>query len=118
MTVSSFFKQESERLRDEDLYKLLVELRRPGSNLKRLKCLPGILKLDLSPRPEELPRCLDPDLRRLVPYPDEKNRPVKEILEFPSEIISPDLTYRNILYIYPKVSYRLVLLRPINFSNI
>ncbi|XP_061934172.1 dedicator of cytokinesis protein 7 isoform X2 [Apis cerana] len=102
LTVSSFFKQESERLRDEDLYKLLVELRRPGSNLKRLKCLPGILKLDLSPRPEELPRCLDPDLRRLVPYPDEKSRPVKEILEFPSEVISPDLTYRNLLYIYPK----------------
>ncbi|XP_024887757.1 dedicator of cytokinesis protein 6-like [Temnothorax curvispinosus] len=42
LTVSSFFKQESERLRDEDLYKFLVELRRPGSNLKRLKCLPGI----------------------------------------------------------------------------
>lgn len=102
LTVSSFFKHESERLRDEDLYKLLVELRRPGSNLKRLKCLPGILKLDLSPRSEELPRCLDPDLRRLTPYPDEKNRPIKEILEFPSEIITPDLTYRNFLYVYPK----------------
>ncbi|XP_011501940.1 PREDICTED: dedicator of cytokinesis protein 7 [Ceratosolen solmsi marchali] len=102
LTVSSFFKQENERLRDEDLYKLLVELKRPGSNLKRLKCLPGILKLDISPRPEELPRCLDPDLRRLSPYPDEKSRPIKEILEFPSEIISPDLTYRNLLYVYPK----------------
>lgn len=103
LTVSSFFKQESERLRDEDLYKLLVELRRPGSTLKRLKCIPGILKLDLSPRPEELLRCLDPDLRRLTPYPDELGRPIKELLEFPSEIISPDLTYRNHLYIYPKV---------------
>ncbi|KAG7203876.1 hypothetical protein KM043_017930 [Ampulex compressa] len=102
LTVSSFFKQESERLRDDDLYKLLAELRRPGSNLKRLKCIPGILKLDLSPKPDELPRCLDPDLRKLSPYPDEKNRPVKEILEFPSEVIAPDLTYRNLLYIYPK----------------
>jgi len=60
--------------------------------------------LDLSPRPEELPRCLDPDLRRLSPYPDEKSRPVKEILEFPSEVVSPDLTYCNLLYLYPKVS--------------
>ncbi|XP_033216404.1 dedicator of cytokinesis protein 7 [Belonocnema kinseyi] len=102
LTVSSFFKQETERLRDDDLYKLLVELRRPGSNLKRLKCLPGILKLDLSPKPEELPRCLDPDLRRLTPYPDEKSRPVKEILEFPNEVMSPDLSYRNLLYVYPK----------------
>ncbi|XP_011297900.1 dedicator of cytokinesis protein 7 [Fopius arisanus] len=102
LTVSSFFKQESERLRDEDLYKLLLELRRPGSNLKRLKCLPGILKLDLSPRPDDLPRCLDPDLRRLSPYPDEKNRPIKEILEFPAEIVGPDLMYRNLLYVYPK----------------
>lgn len=102
LTVSSFFKQEAERLRDEDLYKLLVEIRRPGSNLKRLKCLPGILKLDLSPKPEELPRCLDPDLRRLSPYPDEKSRPVKEILEFKNDVILPDLTYRNLLYVYPK----------------
>ncbi|XP_014207564.1 dedicator of cytokinesis protein 7 [Copidosoma floridanum] len=102
LTVSSFFKQESERLRDEDLYKLLIELRRPGSNLKKLKCLPGILKLDLSPRPDELPRCLDPDLRRLSPYPNENNRPIKEILEFPSEIVAPELSYRNLLYVYPK----------------
>ncbi|KAL7303214.1 hypothetical protein TKK_0004415 [Trichogramma kaykai] len=103
LTVSSFFKQESERLRDEDLYKLLSELKRPNSsNLKRLKSIPGTLKLDLSPRPEDLPRCLDPDLRRLKPYPDEKTRPVKEIFEFPSEIISPDLVYRNLLYVYPK----------------
>lgn len=104
MTVSSFFKQEGERLKDEDLYKLLAELRRPGSNLKRLKCLPGILKLDLSPKPEELPRCLDTDLQKLSPYPDETGgRPVKEILEFPSEIVTPDLTYRNLLFVYPKV---------------
>ncbi|XP_008560858.1 dedicator of cytokinesis protein 7 [Microplitis demolitor] len=102
LTVSSFFKHESERLRDEDLYKFLIELRRPGSNLKRLKCIPGILKLDLSPKPEELPRCLDPDLRRLIPYPDEKNRPIKEILEFACDVATPDLTYRNFLYIYPK----------------
>lgn len=103
LTVSSFFKQESERLRDEDLYKLLIELRRPGSNLKRLKCLPGILKLDLSPKPEELARCLDPDLRRLIPYPDEKSRPIKEILDFQTDVVTPDLTYRNLLYVYPKV---------------
>lgn len=103
--MSSFFKQEAERLRDEDLYKLLVEIRRPGSNLKRLKCLPGILKLDLSPKPEDLPRCLDPDLRKLTPYPDEKSRPVKEILEFRNDVILPDITYRNLLYIYPKVIF-------------
>lgn len=103
LTVSSFFKQETERLRDEDLYKLLIELRKPGANIKRLKCIPGILKLDLSPKPEELLRCLDPDLQRLSPYPDEKSRPIKELLEFPSDIVLPDLLYRNLLYIYPKV---------------
>ena len=51
-----------------------------------------------------MPRCLDPDLRRLSPYPDEDGRPVKELLEFPSEILTPDLVYRNLLYVYPKVS--------------
>ncbi|KAL3252390.1 hypothetical protein MRX96_017703 [Rhipicephalus microplus] len=83
LTVSSFFKQESDRLRDEDLYKFLIDLKRSGSMLKRLKSIPGTLRLDISPCAEEVRYCLSPELARLHPYPDEKGRPTKEMLEFP-----------------------------------
>ena len=41
LTVNSFFKQEGEKLKDEDLYRFLLDLKRPTSTLKRLKCIPG-----------------------------------------------------------------------------
>ncbi|XP_015776632.1 PREDICTED: dedicator of cytokinesis protein 7-like [Acropora digitifera] len=40
LTVSSFFKQETDKLKDDDLYKFLADLKRPSSVLKRLKCIP------------------------------------------------------------------------------
>ncbi|XP_035223308.1 dedicator of cytokinesis protein 7-like, partial [Stegodyphus dumicola] len=109
LTVNSFFKQETDRLRDEDLFKFLVDLKRPSSVLKRLKCVPGILKLDIAPCPDEPKYCLTPELARLHPYPDEKGRPTKEILELPvKEIYAPHYSYRNILFLYP---------RDVNFTN-
>ena len=33
--------KESERLNDEDLFKVLADLRRPSSLVRRLKCIPG-----------------------------------------------------------------------------
>ncbi|EEC08577.1 signal recognition particle receptor, putative, partial [Ixodes scapularis] len=100
LTVTSFFKQESDKLRDDDLYKFLADLKRPGSVLKRLKSIPGSLRLDISPCPEEVRYCLSPELARLVPYPDEKGRPTKEALEFPPrEVLRPDYVYRNLLYV-------------------
>ncbi|KAK7862685.1 hypothetical protein R5R35_000927 [Gryllus longicercus] len=103
LTVQSFFKQESDRLRDEDLYKFLQDLKRPCSIMKKLKCIPGTLKLDISPCPEEYKYSLTPELSKLKPYPDEKGRPTKEILEFPArEVFVPHYSYRNLLYVYPK----------------
>lgn len=69
LTVSSFFKQESERLKDEDLYKFLPELKRPCQIMKKLKCIPGSLKLDISPCPQEVKYALTPELAKLMPYP-------------------------------------------------
>nr|CAD7402776.1 unnamed protein product [Timema poppensis] len=97
------FRPESDRLRDEDLYKFLQDLKRPCSVMKKLKCIPGTLKLDISPCPDELRYCLTTELARLNPYPDEKGRPTKEILEFPlREVFTPHYSYRNLLYVYPK----------------
>ena len=39
LTVSSFFKQEPDKLKDEDLYKFLQDLARPAPVFKRLKVI-------------------------------------------------------------------------------
>ncbi|XP_076063961.1 dedicator of cytokinesis isoform X2 [Oratosquilla oratoria] len=119
LTVSSFFKQEGDKLRDEDFYKFLADLKRPSSQLKK-KCLPGLLKLDISPVKEQPKYCLTPELVRLHPYPDEeaeekeendyeKCRPIKEVVELPPrDILVPNYSYRNLLFVSPK---------DLNFNN-
>lgn len=109
ITVQSFFKQEGEKLRDEDLYKCLMDLKRPNLIIKKLKCIPASLKLEISPCPAEVKCCLTTELAKLHPYPDEKTRPTKELLEFPvKELLIPHYNYRNLLFISPK---------ELNFSN-
>jgi hypothetical protein len=109
LTVSSFFKQEGEKLRDEDLYKCLHELKKPTTILKKLKCIPATLKLEIAPSPGEYKNCLTTELVKLYPYPDDKGRPVKELLEFPlKEVLLPHYNYRNLLFVSPK---------ELNFSN-
>ena len=61
----------------------------------------GTLKLDISPCPAEPKYCLTPELYRIDPYPDDKGRPTKEIVEFPQrDIYKPYATYRYQPYIY------------------
>eukprot|EP00794_Sanderia_malayensis_P007878 gene7878-8729_t len=102
LNVSTFFKQETDRLNDEDLFKFLADLKRPTSLVRRLKCIPGTLKLDISAPQDNLMYCLTPDLHKIYPYPDNKARPIKEIQEFaPKEVFVPYVDYRNTLYVYP-----------------
>jgi hypothetical protein len=106
ITISSFFKQESEKMRDEDLYKFLPELKRPGAVMKKFKCIPGSIKLEVAPFIDgESKNALSPELAKISPYSvEEKNsRPVKEVLEFPiMPIFNTHYSFRNILYISPK----------------
>lgn len=61
------------------------------------------------PAPLEIKHCLTTELAKLHPYPDEKSRPTKELLEFPlKELLTPHYTYRNLLFVSPK---------ELNFSN-
>ncbi|XP_029441588.1 dedicator of cytokinesis protein 6 isoform X1 [Rhinatrema bivittatum] len=102
LTVTNFFKQEGDRLSDEDLYKFLADMRRPSSVLRRLRPVTAQLKIDISPAPESPPYCLSPQLLHVKPYPDPRVRPTKEILEFPArEVYVPCISYRNLLYVYP-----------------
>jgi len=55
----------------------------------------GALKLDIAPCPRQLKQCITPELNRIDPYPDDKVRPTKEIVEFPiRDIYEPYLSYR------------------------
>ncbi|XP_077439260.1 dedicator of cytokinesis protein 7 isoform X17 [Vanacampus margaritifer] len=109
LTITNFFKQEGDRLSDEDLYKFLADMRRPSSVLRRLRPITAQLKLDISPSPENPHYCLTPDLLQVKPYPDSRVRPTREILEFPArDVYVPNTTYRNLLYVNPQ---------SLNFAN-
>ncbi|XP_064415943.1 dedicator of cytokinesis protein 7 isoform X11 [Latimeria chalumnae] len=109
LTVTNFFKQEGDRLSDEDLYKFLADMRRPSSVLRRLRPITAQLKIDISPAPENPHYCLTPELLQVKPYPDSRVRPTREILEFPArDVYVPNNTYRNLLYVYPQ---------SLNFTN-
>lgn len=55
----------------------------------------GTLKLEISPAPENLGYCLTPELLPVKPFPENRNRPHKEILEFPiREVFVPHTIYR------------------------
>ncbi|KAK5930533.1 hypothetical protein CgunFtcFv8_026760 [Champsocephalus gunnari] len=95
LTITNFFKQEGDRLSDEDLYKFLADMRRPSSVLRRLRPITAQLKLDISPAPENPHYCLTPDLQQVKPYPDSRVRPTREILEFPPrDVYVPNTKYR------------------------
>uniref|UniRef100_A0AAX7UDE9 Dedicator of cytokinesis 6 n=1 Tax=Astatotilapia calliptera TaxID=8154 RepID=A0AAX7UDE9_ASTCA len=103
LTVTNFFKQEGDRLSDEDLYKYLADMRRPSSVLRRLRPVTAQLKIDISPAPDLPHYCLSPELLHVKPYPDLRVRPTKEVLEFPArQVYTPHTTYRNLLYVYPQ----------------
>uniref|UniRef100_A0A663FJP4 Dedicator of cytokinesis 8 n=1 Tax=Aquila chrysaetos chrysaetos TaxID=223781 RepID=A0A663FJP4_AQUCH len=103
LTLNTFFKQEGDRLSDEDLFKFLADFKRSSSLQRRIKTLPGTLKLEISPAPENLGYCLTPELLPVKPFPENRNRPHKEILEFPiREVYVPHTIYRNLLYVYPQ----------------
>ena len=49
ITVNTFFKQESDKLSDEDLFRCLNDLKKQTNLVKKLKCVPGFLKMEFSP---------------------------------------------------------------------
>ncbi|KAM6169649.1 dedicator of cytokinesis protein 8 isoform 2-T2 [Rhynchocyon petersi] len=103
MTISSFFKQEGDRLSDEDLFKFLADYKRSSSLQRRVKSIPGMMKLEISPAPETLSCCLTPEMLPVRPFSETRTRPHKEILEFPiREVYVPHTVYRNLLYVYPQ----------------
>lgn len=100
ITISTIIKQEGDRLSDEDLLKSLTEMKKPQ---KRIKTIPGTIKLDMSPINDTPTSCLSTELIPLKPVAEKSTRLIKEVLEFPSsEVYVPHNIYRNLLYVYPQ----------------
>ncbi|OWK01059.1 DOCK8, partial [Cervus elaphus hippelaphus] len=94
LTVNSFFKQEGDRLSDEDLFKFLADYKRSSSLQRRVKSIPGFLKLEITLAPETINCCLTPEMLPVRPFPENRGRPHKEILEFPiREVYVPHTVY-------------------------
>ncbi|PNJ81455.1 DOCK8 isoform 5 [Pongo abelii] len=63
----------------------------------------GLLRLEISTAPEIINCCLTPEMLPVKPFPENRTRPHKEILEFPTrEVYVPHTVYRNLLYVYPQ----------------
>lgn len=55
----------------------------------------GLLKLEISLAPEMTSCCLTPEMLPVRPFPENRGRPHKEILEFPiREVYVPHTVYR------------------------
>ncbi|KAM4616568.1 dedicator of cytokinesis protein 8 isoform 2-T2 [Polymixia lowei] len=103
ITISTIFKQEGDRLSDEDLLKFLSEIKKTSTPQRRIKTIPGIIRLDMTPIHDLPHACLSTELIPLVPVAEKNIRPVKEVLEFSSnEVYVPHSIYRNLLYVYPQ----------------
>lgn len=85
LTITSFYKQESEHLSDQDLLRIIAECRKSSSFQKRLKSISGQLKIDLRSiaNPEELGNKLTSSMQRVKPWNNGVVECVKEILELP-----------------------------------
>ncbi|XP_023814125.1 dedicator of cytokinesis protein 8 isoform X2 [Oryzias latipes] len=102
ITINTIFKQEGDRLSDEDLLKFLSDIKKTSTPQRRIKTIPGVIKLDVSPVNDMPQACLSPELIPLKPLAEKNIRPLKEVLEFPSnEVYVPHNIYRNLLYVYP-----------------
>ncbi|KAM3718831.1 Dedicator of cytokinesis protein [Dirofilaria immitis] len=76
LNLNSFFRQEAERLTDEDLCKMLADYRKGGSKLARPKTFPVTLKIELSSGYSQ------------------------SLMS--KGIYTVNASYRNLLYIYPR----------------
>nr|AKN21433.1 slc6a-13 [Schmidtea mediterranea] len=112
-SISSFYRQESEKMSDDDLFKWLLDLRKPNSSSKKLKTIPCFMELQISSidemncnefvmSPEHIPLANKfqslRNSKKLI-----SDRPIMDILEFPTEKrFIAHAIYRNLLYVYPK----------------
>ncbi|KAF5283763.1 hypothetical protein FQA39_LY17201 [Lamprigera yunnana] len=101
----TIFRQEGNKLSDEELLKFLVEFRKPDK-MSKLTVIPGSLKIKISPLSDIPENSLTTSLSPLKHFPiPPTNEPTIEIAEFEGTSerdVHPYSTFVNHLYVYPQ----------------
>ncbi len=102
---TAMYRQESNKLSNEDLLKQLQDIKRNPEKLSKLTEIPGTLKVSIEPFSRMLSNCLTSSLVPTMPWPETPmTPPTLEIEEFVPEkgqLAHPFTTYTNNLYVYP-----------------
>ncbi|XP_072287615.1 dedicator of cytokinesis protein 11 [Pyxicephalus adspersus] len=99
---SPLYKQDSGKLSNEDLLKLLAEYRKPEKT--KLQVIPGHLDVSIDCVPLDFSNCVTSSYIPVRPFQKENQRIAVEVEEFVPEITKycyPFTTYRNHFYVYP-----------------
>lgn len=101
----AIYRQESNRITDEEMLKLLSEYRKPDK-FSRLTVIPGTLKVRIECCNELPENSLTTSLAPLKPYPlPPVKEPTIEVTEFEGNVekdVNPYATFVNHLYVYPQ----------------
>ncbi|XP_078054580.1 dedicator of cytokinesis protein 8-like isoform X2 [Mustelus asterias] len=102
-SLSTFNKQEEDKLSDEDLMKFITDEKKPSPLLRRLRKIPGVFRFEVTVVKETPSCCFTPDFLELKSSNNENSELALEVLEFPQPGLSTPYTiYRNLLYVYPQ----------------
>lgn len=100
----AIYRQEVNRIKDDDLIKLLADFKKP-ERFSKLTIIPGELRIRLRICPEMPDNCLTTNLRPLLPFPlPPKQEPTFELNEFvgsSEKDVQPFGTFINHLFVYP-----------------
>ncbi|XP_029462556.1 dedicator of cytokinesis protein 11 isoform X7 [Rhinatrema bivittatum] len=99
---SPLYRQDSSKLSNEDLLKLLAELRKPEKT--KLQVIPGHLNATIDCVPPDLSNCVTSSHIPVKPFEKDCKRIAAEIEEFVPEVTKycyPFTIYKNHLYVYP-----------------
>ncbi|XP_071839033.1 dedicator of cytokinesis protein 11-like isoform X31 [Apostichopus japonicus] len=102
---SPLYRQEGSKLSDEDMLKMLQDLKRSPEKLTKLAEIPANVQIKMEPYHKLPSNTLTPSLAPLMPWPEKpQDLPVREVEEFLPDVgkfMSPHTTYVNNLYVYP-----------------
>ncbi|XP_058258113.1 dedicator of cytokinesis protein 9 isoform X2 [Hemibagrus wyckioides] len=101
---SALYRQESSKLSDEDLFKLLADFRKP-EKMAKLPVILGNLDVSVDSVPPDVINCVTSSYIPVRPFEGSERGPLLEVEEFIPSIAKcsqPFTTYNNHLYVYPK----------------
>ncbi|XP_049335032.1 dedicator of cytokinesis protein 9 [Astyanax mexicanus] len=100
---SALYRQDSNKLSDEDLFKLLADFRKP-EKMAKLPVILGNLDVTVDSVAPDVSNCVTPSYIPVRPY-ESSGRSLLEVEEFVpciAKCSQPFTTYNNHLYVYPK----------------